>query len=60
MEFPEDDRRIRKGPGPESMTALRHKALKVLKREESIKVGIKSKRKNAGRDERYLLRLLSG
>jgi predicted transposase YbfD/YdcC len=58
--FREDDSRIRKHHGPENMTTLRHIALNLLKQDKSIKVGIKSKRKNAGWNERYLLKLLNG
>jgi predicted transposase YbfD/YdcC len=58
--FREDDSRIRKDHGPENMTMLRHIALNLLKQDKSIKVGIKSKRKNAGWNERYLLKVLNG
>jgi len=58
--FREDDSRIRKDYGPENMATLRHIALNLLKQDKSIKVGIKSKRKNAGWDERYLLKVLNG
>jgi predicted transposase YbfD/YdcC len=58
--FREDDSRIRKDHGPENMTTLRHIALNLLKQDKSIKVGIKSKRKNAGWNERYLLKVLNG
>jgi predicted transposase YbfD/YdcC len=58
--FREDDSRIRKDHGPENMTTLRHIALNLLKQDRSIKVGIKSKRKNAGWNERYLLKVLNG
>lgn len=58
--FREDDSRIRKDHGPENMAMLRHIALNLLKQDKSIKVGIKSKRKNAGWDERYLLKVLNG
>ena len=58
--FREDESRIRKGHGPENMTTLRHIALNLLKQDRSIKVGIKSKRKNAGWSEPYLLKILNG
>jgi predicted transposase YbfD/YdcC len=58
--FREDDSRIRKDHGPENVATLRHIALNLLKQDRSIKVGIKSKRKNAGWDERYLLKVLNG
>jgi predicted transposase YbfD/YdcC len=58
--FREDDSRIRKDHGPENVAMLRHIALNLLKQDKSIKVGIKSKRKNAGWDEGYLLKVLNG
>jgi predicted transposase YbfD/YdcC len=58
--FREDESRIRKDHGPENMATLRHIALNLLKHDKSIKVGIKSKRKNAGWNERYLLKVLNG
>lgn len=58
--FREDDSRIRKDHGPENVAMLRHIALNLLKQDKSIKVGIKSKRKNAGWNERYLLKVLNG
>jgi hypothetical protein len=42
------------------MATLRHIALNLPKQDKSIEVGIKSKRKNAGWDERYLLKILNG
>jgi predicted transposase YbfD/YdcC len=58
--FGEADRRIGKDQGPENMAALRHMALKLLKQAKSSKVGIKSKRKNAGWDEGHLLQVHNG
>jgi predicted transposase YbfD/YdcC len=58
--FREDESRIRKDHGPENMATLRHIALNLLKQDKSIKVGIKSKRKNAGWSEPYLLKVLNG
>lgn len=57
--FREGNKRIRNGQGPENMAMLRHIALNLLKQDKSIKLGIKSKRKNVSRDERYLLKVLS-
>jgi len=56
--FSEDNSRIRKDHGPENMATLRHIALNLLKANKSVKVGIKSKRKNAGWNESYLLEVL--
>lgn len=56
--FSEDNSRIRKDYGPENMATLRHIALNLLKANKSVKVGIKSKRKNAGWNESYLLEVL--
>lgn len=56
--FREDAARIRTGYGAENFAVLRRIALNLLKRETSVKVGIKAKRLQAGWDNRYLLRVL--
>ena len=56
--FCEDAARIRTGHGAENFAVLRHIALNLLKRETSVKVGLKAKRLQAGWDNRYLLRVL--
>ena len=56
--FREDAARLRTGYGAENFAVLRHIALNLLKRETSVKVGIKAKRLQAGWDNRYLLRVL--
>ncbi|MBU1106422.1 MAG: ISAs1 family transposase [Candidatus Riflebacteria bacterium] len=56
--FREDKCRIRKDNAPENFAILRHIALNQLKKENSIKNGIKSKRLKAGWDEQYLLQVL--
>ena len=56
--FREDESRIRKGHAPQNMAVLRHLALNLLKRDTSVKVGIAAKRKMAGWDNDYLLRVL--
>lgn len=56
--FKEDKCRIRKDNAPENFSILRHIALNQLKKEKSIKNGIKSKRLKAGWDEQYLLQVL--
>jgi len=58
--FREDESRIRKGYAAENMAVVRQLALNLLKQERTSKCGIKAKRLQAGWDERYLLRVLSG
>jgi predicted transposase YbfD/YdcC len=57
--FREDESRIRKDHAPQNMATLRHMALNLLKQELSVKVGIAAKRKMAGWDDAYLLKVLS-
>ena len=57
--FREDESRIREGHSAENFSALRRMALALLKRETSVKRGIKAKRLKAALDEKYLLKLLS-
>jgi len=59
VSFNEDDRRIRKGHGAENFSRLSRIALNLLKRDQTIKAGIKAKRLNAGWDHDYLLKLIS-
>ncbi|ACK73737.1 transposase ISAs1 family protein (plasmid) [Gloeothece citriformis PCC 7424] len=58
VQFNEDDSRIRKDNAPANMAILRHLALNLLKQEKTLKVGVKAKRKKAGWDENYLLKVL--
>ena len=60
VSFNEDQRRIRKGHGAENYSRLCRLALSLLKRDKKQKVGIQSKRLNAGWDHNYLLGLISG
>lgn len=56
--FREDESRVRKDHAPRNLALLRRLALNLLKREVSLKVGIKAKRLRAGWDAPYLLRVL--
>jgi predicted transposase YbfD/YdcC len=56
--FQEDHNRTRINNAAVNQAVLRHFALNQLRQEKSAKVGIKAKRKKAGWDERYLLKVL--
>ena len=56
--FREDESRIRKDHAPQNMALLRQLALNLLKQETSAKVGIAAKRKMAGWDNNYLLKVV--
>lgn len=56
----EDESRIRKGNGAENFAILRHIALNLLSKEDTVKVGINLKRNMAGWDESYLEKVLAG
>ena len=57
--FDEDGCRVRKGNAAENFSIIRKIALNLLKKENSRKVGIKTKRKKCGWSEQYLLKVLS-
>lgn len=56
--FREDESRIRKDHAPENMAVLRHMALNMLKREDSRRTSIKTKRLKAGWDNKFLAKVL--
>ena len=56
--FNEDKSRIRKGYASENLAVIRHIGLNLLRNEKTKKVGIKAKRKVAGWDNDYLLKVL--
>ena len=57
--FDEDRNRVRTGHADRNLAVTRHLALNLLKGEQSVKVGIKAKRKKAAWDHDYLLTILS-
>ena len=52
--FREDASQVRKDEGPANLACIRRLALTQLKRETSLKVGIKNKRSRAGWDYAYM------
>lgn len=56
--FREDDSRVREGNAPENFAVLRRMVLNMLKVETTSKGGIAAKRKRAGWDNDYLLKVL--
>ena len=58
--FGEDQCRVRKDHGPPNLATLRQISHNLLKNENTLKVGIQSKRLNAGWREDYLLKVLLG
>jgi len=56
--FREDDNRSRIGNSAANLAILRHVALNKLRSEKSAKVGVKAKRKKAGWDKSYLIKIL--
>lgn len=58
--FGEDSSRLRQGHAAENFSSLRRFALTLLKRESTLKVGVKNKRLSAAWDDSYLEKLLVG
>ncbi|MCP4254633.1 MAG: ISAs1 family transposase [Alphaproteobacteria bacterium] len=58
--FDEDSQRNRIGNSAANFAIIRHIALNLLKSEKTCKVGIKTKRLNAGWDNEYLLKVMLG
>lgn len=56
--FREDESRMRAGNAAENMNVLRQIGLNLLKQETSCKMGVASKRKKCGYDEKYLYKVL--
>ncbi len=57
--FDEDRSRVRQGHAAQNLSLLRRIALNLIKNEQSIKVGVRTKCPRAGWDEEYLLRVLT-
>ena len=57
--FSEDDCRIRKQYAPQNFATLRKIALNLLRQDQKAKCGVKARRKMAGWDDDYLLRILA-
>jgi len=57
--FDEDQCRVRKDHAAQNLAILRHCALNLLKHETSARCGIQAKRKKAGWNTNYLLKVLS-
>jgi len=58
VSFKEDLSRVRIGNASENLTIIRRVALNLLKQERTSKVGITARRKRAGWDNKYLLKVL--
>jgi predicted transposase YbfD/YdcC len=57
--FDEDGCRIRKDHAPQNFATLRKIALNLLRQDQKVKCGVKGRRKMAGWDDDYLLRILA-
>lgn len=59
VSFKEDLSRVRMGYAAENLSIIRRVALNLLKQEKTSKVGIAARRKRAGWDNQYLLKVLT-
>jgi predicted transposase YbfD/YdcC len=59
VSFKEDLSRVRIGNASENLSIIRRVALNLLKQEKTSKVGITARRKRAGWDNKYLLKVLT-
>lgn len=59
VSFDEDACRVCKGHAPENLSILRHIALNLLGQDKATKAGVAAKRKKAGWDDAYLLKILA-
>ena len=59
VSFNEDQNRLRSGYAAENFSMMNKIALKLLKNEKSIKVGVKAKRLKAGWNEAYMMKVLT-
>jgi predicted transposase YbfD/YdcC len=59
VSFKEDLNRVRKGHAAENLAIVRRIGLNLLKQEKTHKNGISTRRKRAGWDNKYLLKVLS-
>jgi predicted transposase YbfD/YdcC len=58
--FGEDECRVRSDHAPHNLATLRKLSLNLLRQDTKAKCGIKARRKMAGWDDDYLLRILAG
>lgn len=58
VSFNEDKCQVRTDHAPENLSRIRRMAVTLLKNEKTAKMGVKSKRKKAGYDHNYLLKVL--
>ena len=59
VSFREDESRVRQGNAAENLAIVRRIALNLLKQEKTLKNGISCKRKKAGWDNPYLMKVLT-